>query len=261
MREIMYDQSSVVIVMVLLLSMIAVIELGFRIGARWAASTVESSRSQVSAIQASLLGVLGLLLAFTLSLALQRFDARSQAVVEEANAIGTAWLRTELLPAAQREQAREQMRHYIDLRVQAGARATTDVDARAGLLAASAQAQTAMWRTATEAAAADPGPVTSGLFIQALNEMFDAYGRRAAALERHVPEIVLFLLYGTFLLTGSIVGFTSGLSGQRASFVTYVMVVLIVLLVFIIIDLDRPRRGLIEVNQASLIELQALTAP
>ena len=63
-----------------------------------------------------------------------------------------------------------------------------------------------------------------------LAEVFDAYGRRAAALERHVPEIVLFLLYGTFLLTGSIVGFTSGLSGQRASFVTYVMVVLIVLL-------------------------------
>ena len=88
MREIMYDQSSVVIVMVLLLSMIAVIELGFRIGARWAASTVESSRSQVSAIQASLLGVLGLLLAFTLSLALQRFIAQCQRVVAAQSCSG-----------------------------------------------------------------------------------------------------------------------------------------------------------------------------
>jgi hypothetical protein len=67
---------------------------------------------------------------------------------------------------------------------------------------------------------------------------------------------VLFLLFATFLMTGVIVGYASGLHGHRASFVTHVMVALIVLLVFIIIDLDRPRRGLIQVSQTSMLELR-----
>jgi hypothetical protein len=71
-----------------------------------------------------------------------------------------------------------------------------------------------------------------------------------------VPEAVLFLMFGTFILTASLVGYASGVSGHRASFATYILEVLIVFLVFIIIDLDRPRRGLIEVSHQSLIELQ-----
>jgi uncharacterized membrane protein (Fun14 family) len=95
------------------------------------------------------------------------------------------------------------------------------------------------------------------LFIQALNELIDSYGRRDAALGRHVPELVLFLLYGTFLMTGGVVGFAAGVAGHRASIVTYILVILIVVLTFIIVDLDRPRRGLIQVSQSSLIDLGA----
>jgi uncharacterized membrane protein (Fun14 family) len=86
--------------------------------------------------------------------------------------------------------------------------------------------------------------------------LIDSYGRRNAALERHVPEVVLFLLFGTFVMTLGIVGYAAGVAGHRVSSVVYIMVVLIVLLVFVIIDLDRPRRGLIEVSQKSLTELQ-----
>ena len=99
-------------------------------------------------------------------------------------------------------------------------------------------------------------PVTSGLFIQSLNEAFDSFGRRTAALSRHVPELVLFLLYGTFMMTGGVVGFAAGFAGHRPSLVTYILIALIVVLAFIIIDLDRPRRGLIKVDQSSLIELK-----
>jgi uncharacterized membrane protein (Fun14 family) len=98
--------------------------------------------------------------------------------------------------------------------------------------------------------------VTSGLFIQSLNELIDSYGRRNAALNRHVPEVVLFLLYGTFLLTGGVVGYAAGVAGHRPSFATYILVVLIVIMAFIILDLDRPRRGLIKVDHKSLIELK-----
>ncbi|MDX1488850.1 MAG: hypothetical protein R3268_11655, partial [Acidiferrobacterales bacterium] len=90
-----------------------------------------------------------------------------------------------------------------------------------------------------------------------VNDAIDAFGERNAALDRHVPELVLFLLFGTFVLTASLVGYSSGIARHRATFPTYILMILITFLVFIIIDLDRPRRGLIEVSQQSLLELGA----
>jgi hypothetical protein len=262
MKEIMYDQSSVLIAALLFVSMTIVIELGFRIGRRSHNVIDDSSKDHVTTIQASLLGVLALLLGFTFSISLQRYDTRSQAVVDEANAVGTAYLRAQLLPDAVRADVLATLRRYLDERIRAGAINLTDERDRLPLLAAANDTFTQLWTQARQAAAIDPNPVTTGLYIQALNDMIDAFGRRDAALNRHVPEVVLFLVYGTFLMTGTIVGYASGLRGHRASFVTHVMVTLIVLLVFIIIDLDRPRRGLIQVNQDSMLELRdAMAAP
>jgi len=115
----------------------------------------------------------------------------------------------------------------------------------------------ALWGCARKAAKEDNNPVTSGLFIQSLNETIDSYGRREAALNRHVPEIILFLLYGTFLMTGGIIGYSAGIAGHRPAMISYILVALIVVLAFIIADLDRPRRGLIKVDQTSLIQLKA----
>jgi hypothetical protein len=237
--------------------MALVIEVGYRIGRRHQVSTNDSSKAHVNAIQASLLGILALLLGFTFSLALQRYDSRSQAVVDEANAIGTTYLRAQLLPASVRADTQRLLREYVDLRVHAGTVTLAQEAERDALLAQANRLQNALWRQARKAAEEDARPVTSGLYIQALNGLIDAYGSRDAALDRHVPETVLFLLYGTFLMAGVIVGYASGAAGHRASFVTYIMVALIVLLVYIIIDLDRPRRGLIEVSQKSLTDLQA----
>jgi hypothetical protein len=262
MQEVMYDQSSVLIALVLFVSMTIAIEAGFRIGRGNHTLTDDSSKDHITTIQASLLGVLALLLGFTFSISLQRYDSRSQAVVDEANAIGTAYLRAQLLPAATRADVLATMRRYLDERIRAGAVNLADERDRLPLLAAANGTLTQLWTQARQAAAIDPNPVTTGLYIQALNDMIDAFGRRDAALNRHVPEVVLFLVYGTFLMTSIIVGYTSGLRGHRASFVTHIMVALIVLLVFIIIDLDRPRRGLIQVSQASMLELRdAMAAP
>jgi hypothetical protein len=253
----MYQLSSVLIAGILFASMTLAIEGGYRVGLRTRGSADDSSKAHINTIQAALLGVLALLLGFTFSLSLQRFDSRSEAVVDEANAIGTAYLRAQLLPESLRGDVRKTLRAYLNLRVESSAVALDHPSAREALLAKSNRLQNVLWDYARQAAAEDPNPVTSGLFIQALNDMIDAFGRRDAALDRHVPEVVLLLLYGTFLMTGTIVGYASGMAGHRASFVTYVMVALIVLLVFIIIDLDRPRRGLIEVSHKSVFDLKA----
>jgi hypothetical protein len=81
--------------------------------------------------------------------------------------------------------------------------------------------------------------------------------KRDAAMSRHVPETVLLLLCGTFLITAMIMGYATGIAGHRTSFVAYLMIGLIVILAYLIIDLDRPRRGLVQVSEKSLRDLQA----
>jgi len=92
--------------------------------------------------------------------------------------------------------------------------------------------------------------------VQATNDLIDSFGRRDAAIHRHVPEVVLFLLMGTFLITSAIVGFSGGVVGQRPPLVSFAMVVLIVVLIFVILDLDRPIRGVIRVSEKNLVDLQ-----
>jgi hypothetical protein len=215
----------------------------------------ESYRQHIDQVQTSLLGILALLLAFTFSIALQRFDSRSEAVVDEANAIGTTYLRAQLLPTSVRDRVQLSLRNYLNLRVKASTTPLDNPAARAAFILKANQTLNTLWDFAIQAAKEDARPVTSGLFIQSLNELIDSFGRRSATIDRHVPEAVLFLLCIAFIVTGSVIGFTVGITNHRPSFVSYIMIGLIVLLVFIIIDLDHPRRGLIQVSQNSLIEL------
>jgi hypothetical protein len=253
----MYDQNSMLISGILFVSMLIAIEVGYHLGRRTEARTNESSRAHVGAIQASLLGVLALLLGFTFSLSLQRFDNRSQAVVDEANATGTTYLRAQLLATPMSGKVQSLLRRYVDLRVQAGAVSLDHEEQRQAMITETNKVLDDLWGYARRAADEDGRAVTAGLFIQSLNDLIDSYGRRDAALSRHVPELVLFLLYGTFLMTGGVVGYAAGVGGHRTSVVTYILVTLIVVLTFIIVDLDRPRRGFIRVSQSSLIDLGA----
>ncbi|MBX3058937.1 MAG: hypothetical protein KF770_20925 [Anaerolineae bacterium] len=253
----MYNQSSIFIVAILFITLVLAMEVGYRLGRKVQSRTEEESKSHVNAIQASLLGVLALMLGFTFSLSLQRYDSRSLAVVDEANAIGTAYLRSQLLPPSVRGDVQRILHEYLDARVQESTVPLSDQATRQVLLAQVAQSQNALWRYAVQAVEEDDRPVTTGLFIQSLNELIDSFGRRNAALDRHIPEIVLFLLFGTFVITWGIVGYASGITGQRPSFVAYIMLFLVVLLILIIIDLDRPRRGMIQIDHTSLTELQA----
>ena len=257
MNELLYDVNSGLIAVILLVSMVAAIELGYRVGFARCAPAGDDAKVHINGIQAAILGILALLLGFTLSLSLQRFDSRSEAVVDEANAIGTAYLRVQLIPAPMRRDVQVLMRDYVDLRVQAGALTPTDRAGREALLARAALVQAALWDAARKAVEADPARIAPTLFVEAVNQLFDSTGKRDASLARHVPEMVLLLLYATFLMAGGIVGFASGIAGHRPSLASHIMVVLIVVLVFIVLDLDRPRRGFIQVSQKSMTDLQA----
>lgn len=261
MKETIYNLDGILIVAVLFLCMLISVEIGFhsRGRGRAKAGTVEAV-AQANAILVAMLGLLSLLLAFTFSAALQRFDDRSLAVVTEANAIGTTYLRGQLLPAQMRDEVQSLLRQYLDLRIREGQVDFTDEATRRDLLDQAGQIEAQLWRHAARAAEQDGGPVTSGLFIQSLNDLIDASAARAAANGRHVPEIVILLLFVTVLISTVMIGFASGIAGHRPTFGALVLMVLIVLVVYLIIDLDRPRRGAIQVSQESLLILQRTIA-
>ncbi|MDO8876405.1 MAG: hypothetical protein Q8M24_07015 [Pseudolabrys sp.] len=237
--------------------MLLSIEISFRIRIRRRKREIATEAiTQANAVLVSMLGLLALLLAFTFSAALQRYDDRSRAVVAEANAIGTTYLRVQLLPRGMHDDVQALLRQYLDNRIQEGGVDFADAAKRQSLLQQAKRIEAQLWSQAVSAAEQDGRPVTSGLFIQSLNELIDASGTRKAANDRHVPEVVIFLLFATVLITTAILGFASGIAGHRVTLAAFVLVMLITLVVYLIIDLDRPRRGSIQVSQESMLSLQ-----
>lgn len=251
-----YGSSTVVITLLLFAAILISNEAGYRYAKRFGVRHMDDGlKSQTNAIQGGMLGLLALLLGLSFSMGLQRYDARSAAVVAEANAIGTAAFRAELLPEDEIAEALLQLRAYVAVREYA---ASVTLDDQAGYQAAvdeTRRAQAELWRFVRRTTATNPAPVTASLFVQAVNGAFDAFEFRQAALQRHIPEVVIALLFVVFIVAGSVLGYASGLGGRRPWLATVSMSGLIALVIFIVIDLDRPRRGLITVDQSAMMAL------
>ncbi len=229
-------------------------EVGFILGRRHRAGLDPDGRSQISMVEGALLGLLGLLLGFTFSMSVGRFDVRQELVVREANALGTVVLRCDFLQPAVQGEARAKLREYAELRlefVQAGldAEKLTAVSGKLGRL------QSELWDMAREEARKRPTPVAASL-VSALNDLFDLGETRLAALNNTVPTGFWIVLYFVAALTVGSLGYGSGLTGRRlvlpVSFVPVLMAVILTLLV----DLGHPRHGLIRVSQESMIRVR-----
>lgn len=230
-------------------------EVGFRIGLRRRDRSDEAARSQIGTIQGAALALLGLLLGFTFSMSVSRYDARKQLVIEEANAIGTAELRGRLLPSPQRERVAPLFRRYLDTRI-AVYEALDDSVRTAALAEETAQLSENLWSEARDLASADPRSAIAALFVQALNEMYDIREKRDRGLDNHLPPTVMWLVAGVAVFGQILVGYGCGLNGRRLPIATSLLSVLIALVVVLIIDLDRPRGGLVLVGQESMKALR-----
>jgi hypothetical protein len=203
-----------------------------------------------------MLGLLALIIGFSFSMALSRFEARRDAVVNEANAIGTAALRARLLPDPHRTETLKLLREYIQIRldiVQSGqslAESKTAVDRSNGV-------QESLWLQAKALTAKDNGMVPTGLFIQALNEMIDDQAKRLAALRNRIPNIVLLGLFGIAATAAGFAGYASGLDTKRTRLPVCIMGLLVATVIILIFDLDRPSSGFIVNNQQSMIDTAA----
>jgi hypothetical protein len=254
-EELLYSLDLWLILLGSIIFLLAATEMGFRLGRRARSGVDQVSRSEISTIQGAMLGLLALILGFTFAMAMNRFEARKQVVLEESNAIGTTFLRAQMLPKPPRQEISDQLRRYVDAKLAFDA---AGID-RKRLRQAGEETdrlQRQLWSQATALGEKDPRSIITGLFIQSLNEMIDLHAKGITALENHVPEIIIVLLYFVAIMAIGLIGYGCGLGGQRNFFVTLMASILIAAVIMVIIDLDRPRRGLIKVSQQRMLDLK-----
>ena len=231
-------------------------ELGRRLGTRGSQRDGAAAEQTISHLESALFTILALMVGFSFAMALARFDARRDAVLQEANAIGTAALRTQVLAPQSAAASLALLRDYVQIRLDLArnARAPTELNKEIG---ESNALQQKLWRIAMDASAGDPRSVSIGLYVQSLNAMIDLQETRLMAARSQVPNIVFLLLYVIAAVAMGFTGYDAGLSGPRGRVPIALMSVLVATVIGLIVDIDYPRSGLVAVSQQPMSDVAA----
>ena len=251
----LYDYSLVTISTVGFTVILGAIEIGWQLGIR----SGDRSGNNVSTLESAALGLLALIIGFTFAMTLSRFEARRDAVVNEANAIGTTALRARLLPEPHRTETLMLLQKYVQIRldiIQSGrslAETSSAVDRSNAI-------QEVLWQHVQALAKKDNGMVPTGVFIQSLNEMIDDQGKRLAALRNRVPNVVLLGLFAIASIADGFAGYASGSDTKHTRLPVYIMGLLVSAVILLILDIDRPSSGFIRNDQQPMIDTAASIA-
>ncbi len=243
----------------LFLGLLAMLEVGRRVRIHRRTQGTDDESPGLGVVDAGVFGLLGLLIAFTFSGAASRFDTRRQLIIEEANDIGTAYLRLDLLPADARTALQEKFRQYLDARLDTY-RNVTDREATQAALARVAELQHQIWTRAVQASRQVPTADAAMLLLPALNAMFDIASTRIATTAIHPPGVIFALLVIVALLCSLLAGY--GMAGGRdvRDWVHILgFAVALTVTVYVILDLEYPRLGFIRVDAFDqiLVDLRA----
>lgn len=235
-----------------LVGMLVCLEVGRRLGA-WRRA-VEGARTQGSApaIDGAIFALFGLIVAFTFSGAQGRFDHRRDKIAEEANAIGTAWLRIDLLPMDAQAPIRQLFRQYLRSRI-ATYRNLSDLKVAKAEYDRSQDLENEIWARAVPSARSTGNAAVLALVVQSLNDMFDMATSRLHASRTHVPTPILLLLFALALASALVVGFETAEDQHQSWLRRSLFAVVIAVCIFIILDLEHPRIGIIRVDEADLL--------
>ena len=248
-----FNTTSVLLLIGVFAGMLLSLIIGQRLGRREKDVGTDSGRIQLTAVEAAIFGLMGLMVAFTFSGAAQRYEMRRQLVVDEANAIGTSYLRIDLLPAVRQAALREKYRQYLEARL---AVYRTDLDSsHKSHETIATNLQREIWAS-TVAALAEAPPQATIIVVPALNEMIDVTTRRTIAAVTHTPKLIMAMLLTLGLVCSLLAGYVIGSSHTRhAGFHWLAFAFMMTITIYVIYDLDYPRYGLIQLEFAD----QALT--
>lgn len=235
------------------------VEAGYRLGVRHRRRREHEHEGAVGAMAAATLSLLAFMLAFTFGMVASRFDTRRELVLEEANAIGTTYLRAQMIPDPYRTEICSLLREYTAARVEGVQKGNVEE-----AISKSEQLQDQIWSRAIVVAEKNPGSIIVGLFIQSLNEMIDVHSKRVTAVLNRVPPTIWIALYFVSILGMAATGYHSGLTGSRSVPMYVLLVLTFSAVMWLIADLERPGEGFLRVGQYPMIELKnklAVPAP
>ena len=234
------------------LAMVASLEAGRRLGVRRRVKNPDGSVPGLGAIEGAVFGLLGLLIAFTCSGAAARFDLRRQLIGQEANAIGTAYLRISLLPPTNQIRLRDLFRNYLDTRIAYYQNIGNNPGDAARKLGDLSALQNEIWKQGVEATrnlSGNPSAAAiTSLFVQSLNDMIDITTTRWVAMQTHPPGVVFGMLIALVLVCSVLAGYGTGSNRARCWLHVTGFVIILTLTVLIILDYEYPRFGLIRID-------------
>ena len=242
-----YSLIASLLVLLLFISMLVLLEVGRRIGIRRLAIDAEGARAGLGAVDGAVFALLGLMIAFTFSGASSRLEVRRQLIVQEANAIGTAYLRLDLLPPGAQPALRENFRQYVDARLAMYSKLHDFEAAKAERMRATAL-QNEIWTRAVSASREGATPQAIMLLLPALNEMIDITTTRTVALVTHPPPIVFAMVALLAFACSLLAGY--GMAGGRLRSWTHMLgfAGILTLTFYLILDLEFPRFGAIRID-------------
>ncbi len=224
--------------------------IGGRFGLRQDESS-EGVRQDFGVIQSATLTLLGLIIGFSFSMAIGRYDQRKLYEEAEANAIGTEYVRADLLAPDEASKVRELLRKYTDLRVRFYV--TRDLDELSQINLQTTQTQNQLWTTVSQTATAQPTPVRA-LAVAGMNDVLNSQGYTQAAWWNRIPVGAWCLMFGIAVLANLLVGY----GAHKVRVKLFMMLPLAVAISFFLIaDIDSPRRGVIRVHPQNMESLQA----
>ena len=227
------------------------IEAGYRLGNIFQKRWPDHSESGVNAMVGASLASLGFLLAFIASIAVNIFNGRMELVIQEADVIGTTYLRAGYLDQPISAKSRELLGEYVEVRLAAFDRNQLDA-----AIARSEEIHQELWGLAETIARNDPTPI-SALYIDSLNQLIDLHSVRInKELVIRVPPFFLLAIYLVAIFTMMLIGVYGSYAGKLNYLALFIMILIISTVFLIIVDLDRSHQGLITIPQNALIDLQ-----
>lgn len=228
-------------------------EIGFRVGVYHRDSQEKDKNTQVVSMTGAHLGLLAFILAFSFSMSAGHFGDRKQYLLEEVNAIETAYLRAGLVTGPEGGRIQKLLAGYTAKRALGG---SPDPDTVARIIAESEAIATDIWAEVVQISKKEKLTVMDSLLVQSLNTVFDLHEKRVfAGLHSRIPKNVWVALYIILILSMTGMGFSAGMSGKRSAVASFALAMSFSMVMYVIADLDRPISGLMKADQAIMVNL------
>lgn len=235
------------IAIVLLIS----IEIGYQIGKHVRGRKDKEANVTLGPVVGGVLSMLAFVLAFTFATTASQNNRRKQGVLDEANAIGRAYLRADLMNDQSRREVKRILRNYVDSRLQA-----VNIKNLDAVIAKSLEQHALLWAEVSSAARTDPDANTA-LIIESINNVIEMHEIRLnAGLYNRIPGTIWITLFVISALTMMTIGAQAGLAGSRRLVAILPLALAFAALATVVVDLDHPQRGLLKVHQQAMIDLQ-----